>query len=309
MEGADDIMKYDIISIGCLSFDTLIKIPFMPKVNSECFINQMRYVHGGSAANVAAYSAFYGDLRVGLVSKIGFDEIGEELLTRMKEYGVDDKGVSRQKNSLSTRIIAIQYPGGGRTYLVYLGALEELSAKDIPNDYIFNSTVFYIAPSTPQIHEEFINIAIDHGKLIALNPGSVYLQENSLTKLYQFLKFVDFLFVNEQEALHYSNEETIKAAGFTLQRSGAKHVIITCGDLGCYVFSQKGSKFFSSHKTEDMCSIGAGDAFAAGFLVEFLKTGDIESAAQMGNFFGAFGIKHSELRKENPDKEEFLKFL
>lgn len=309
MGGADYSMKYDLISIGCLSLDTILEVPFLPKVNSECFVKQIRNVHGGAAANVAAYSAFYGALRVGLVSMIGTDEIGEELLARMKEYGVDTKGVSKVKNSLSTRIITIQYPEGGRSYLVHLGALEKLSVKDLPTEYLFNSTLFYIAPAPPHIHEVSIRIGVNQGKLIAFNPGSVYFQQAPQNNFYRFLKFVDFLLVNEQEALHYSNEESIEAAGFALQSLGAKHVIITRRGLGCCVFFQGKCKSFPGYKVRQVYPIGAGDAFAAGFLAEFLKTGNIKSAAQVGNIFGSFEVMHSELRKAAPNKEQFLEFL
>lgn len=302
-------MKYDLISIGCLSFDTVVEVPFLPEVHSECFVRQIRNAHGGAAANVAAYSAFYGGLGVGLVSKIGGDEIGENLVTRMKEYGVCTKGVSKLGNSSSTRIIMIQYHEGGRSYLVHLGASEKLSIKDLPAEYLSNSVLFYVAPCTTQVHKEFIEAGVKQKKLIAFNPGSVYLQQESQSDLHQLLKFADFLFVNEQEAFCYSNKKSIDTAGFALQRLGAKHVIITHSDLGCSVFFQGKSKSFPSYNTEQVSSIGAGDAFAAGFLVEFLKTSNIESAAKMGNIFGAFRITQLESRKAAPDKKRFLKFL
>jgi ribokinase len=302
-------MKYDLICIGVLSLDTIVEIPFLPQINSECFVRRIWNAHGGAAANVAAYSAFYGGLRAGLVSKIGSDEIGEDLLKRMEEYGVCTKGVGILENSLSTKIITIQHPEGGRSYLVYLGAIEKLSRGIVPQEYIQDSILFYIAPCTAQTHKEFMEIGVKGKKLIAFNPGSVYFQQEPKINFYQLLKFVDFLFVNEEEAFFYSNEGTTESAGFSLQRLGARYVIITNNDFGCTVFSQGRSEIFPGYKADQKCLIGAGDAFAAGFLSEFLKTGNIQSAALMGNLFGAFGITQPELRKAAPQKEKFLEFL
>lgn len=301
-------MRFDLISIGCLSLDTLLEIPFLPKINSECFINQVKNIHGGAAANVAAYATFYGDLKVGLVSRIGADKIGAELLARMRLYRVDTKGVKKMKNHSSTRIITLQFPNSTRSYLVHLGALESLSSKDIPTGYLQNSILYYVAPSTPQSHNEFLEIAVSYGKLVAFNPGTVYFQQARQSQLRRLLKYVDFLFVNEREALYYTNENTIDASGIALQKMGAKYVIITLGYSGCHVFYQGIKNSFLGYKTNCESSIGAGDAFAAGFLAKFLKTRNIQSAAKMGNIFGAFGVTHSELRNSTPNRKKFLAF-
>ncbi|GAH67754.1 unnamed protein product, partial [marine sediment metagenome] len=250
----------------------------MPKANSECFVRRTYNAHGGGAANVAAYSAFYGGLKVGLVSKIGTDREGGELVTRMKEYHVSVKGVSKAEDSISTRIAVIYSSERSRIYLVYLGAVENLSVKDLPAEYVSNSTLFYIAPATPRVHKEYVETGVKHGKLIGFNPGSVYFQEGDKGDFQQLLKFVDLLFVNEPEALEYSNEESIQAAGSALQRLGAKYVIITRGNLGCMVFFKGGSESYPSYKVERASPVGAGDAFAAGFLTEFVRTRNIESA-------------------------------
>lgn len=302
-------MTYDLISIGCLSLDTIFEVPILPKVNSECFVKRIYNAHGGGAANVAAYSAFYGGLKAGLASKIGADKEGEELVARMEEYSACVKGVSKVENSTSTRIAVIHNPEGSRIYLVHLGAVEELSVEDLPNEYISDSTLFYIGPCTPRVHKEFVEVGVKHGKLIAFNPGSVYFQEGRKSDFHELLESVDFLFVNEHEAFEYSMEESAEAAGLALQRLGAKFVIITRGDVGCMVFFQGRSESFPVYKVERACPVGAGDAFAAGFLAQFRTTGNLESAAKFGNALASFAITRFVLRQASPNKDPFLEFL
>lgn len=302
-------MRFDLISIGCLSLDTIFEVPALPRVNSECFVRRTYNAHGGGAANVAAYSSFFGGLQVGLVSKIGTDDEGEELVTRMKQYSVCVRGVGKVENSMSTRIAIIHDFEGNRVYLVTLGAVEELSSKDLPAGYVSDSTLFYIGPCTPRVHKEFVEVATKHRKLIAFNPGSVYFQEGHGSNFHQLLEFVDVLFVNEQEAFQYSNEESVQAAGLALQKLGAKSVIITRGDFGCTVFHQSESESFPGYKVKRVCPVGAGDAFAAGFLAEFKKSGNVESAAKSGNAFAAFAITHSTIRHAAPSKDQFRQFL
>lgn len=302
-------MRFDLISIGCLSLDTIFDVPALPRVNSECFVRRTYNAHGGGVANVAAYSSFFGGLRVGLASKIGTDDEGEELVTRMRQYDVCVEGVGKVENSMSTRIAIVHDFEGNRVYLVTLGAVEELSAKDLPAEYVSDSALFYIGPCTPRAHKEFVEVAVKHRKSIALNPGSVYFQEGHRSHLYQLLEFVDFLFLNEQEAFQYSNQESLQAAGLALQKLGAKSVIITRGDFGCTVFYQSKSGSFPGYKVKRVCPVGAGDAFAAGLLAEFKKNGNVESAVELGNAFAAFAITRSAIRHAAPSKDQFRQFL
>ena len=302
-------MEFDLVSIGCLSIDTTFEIPVFPRPNSECFVEQMYTTHGGGAANVAAYSVFYGGLKAGLVSKIGADREGKELVTRVKDYGVCTKGISAVQGSMSTRIAVIRSLEGIRAYLVYLGAVEGLSVADLPSEYIAGSKLFYVAPCTPRVHKEFIEFGAKHKKLIAFNPGSVYFQEGYKKDLMQLLGRVDFLFVNKPEALEYSGEKSLQAAGLALQRFGAKKVIITAGKLGCMVICEHESVSCQGHQVEPVCQVGAGDAFAAGFLAEFLRTSSIESAMKFGNSLAAFAVTRPSVRESAPDRERFLQFL
>lgn len=301
-------MDYDIISFGCLSQDTIYSLPFFPILNSECLIQERVRFHGGAAANFACYASFYGGLKVGLVSKIGDDTVGKNLIKRVKVYDVCTNGVTTEKNRKSTQILTLKTSDGNRKFLVYLGALESLSLEDIPLDYISNSKLFYIAPINRKIHEKLIQLALKNEILIAFNPGSVYVEQESLNTLIPMIKNVDFLFINEHEALTYSNAPDIKSAGFKLCSLGAKKVIITQGKSGCSVFYEKTHKFFGGHKVPKLDTIGAGDAFAAGFISDFLKTGKIDSAAKMGNLFGAYRVRSQEMRKPNPDKKDFIEF-
>ncbi|TFF94818.1 MAG: carbohydrate kinase family protein [Promethearchaeota archaeon] len=301
-------MNYDIISVGIISLDIILTIPFFPEINSECFCKDIYKYHGGAAANFASFSSFYGGLRVGLMSAIGSDNIGKKLVRRMSEYNVCTRGVKKIENLESSQIFTLQIPNGNHKFIVDLNAFDKIDTIDLPKDYIFNSKLFYIAPGTAKIHEEIIKFAFKNKKQIGFNPGSVYMEQESKKNLINLLKFVDFLFINENEALFYSNENNIKDAGIKFLNFGVKHVLITQGEKGSSVFFKNNHKFFPGYKLKRKGVYGAGDAFAAGFLSDFLKTGNIDSAMENGNIFGAYQVKTLEMRGENPDKNKFLYF-
>ena len=300
---------FDLISIGCISLDTFTQVVSLPRANSESFVVRKYEAHGGGAATVAAYAAFYGGLKTGLVSKIGGDKEGKELVDRIEEYGVSVEGISIENNCSSTIITIIHDLELNRIYLVNLGAVEKLSVQDMPLEYTSNSKLFYIAPAPPKIHKEFIELGVNLNKLIAFNPGSVYFQEGGKKELERLLQFVDFLFVDEQEALEYTNENSARTAGLLLQKRGAKHVIVTRGSLGCMVFFEGQCESYQSKRTERVLHVGGGDVFAAGFLSKMIKVRNIELAATFGNALAAFALSQETVRQHAPNKKRFIDFL
>lgn len=302
-------MIYDIISVGCLSYDIVLNIPFFPKINSECFVKSLFQSYGGGAANFAAYSSFYGGLKTGLVSNVGNDPISKKLVNRMKIYKVCTKGIQIKSNYSNTQIFIIRYPDGKRSYLVNLGAIKGFDINDLPKEYILNSKLYYIAPATFKIHREVINLIKEYSPLIVFNPGSVYFEQENKSNLNKLLKFVEFLFLNKSEAFFYSNKQSIYDAGYELLKKGVKYVIITAEDIGGFLFHNDQYKLYPRYKVEIKNNIGAGDAFAAGFIKEYLKSENVNSAMKMGNVYAAFRVMQSEMLTKNPNKGKFLAFL
>ena len=71
-------------------------------------------------------------------------------------------------------------------------------------------------------------------------------------------------------------------------RYDLKLIIVTAGSKGCYVYEGGAVHFYGSTKINFVDSIGAGDAFSAGFVFEYLKSQNIDKAAIAGNLLGAY---------------------
>jgi 2-dehydro-3-deoxygluconokinase len=303
-------MTVELLVAGVVSLDTTLHIPFIPRENSECFARAISDMHGGAAANVAAYAAYYGSLSVGLIARVGEDTIADQLLSRLAQYRVDLQGTICTSKTPSTRIITLLLPDGSKTYMVHLGAHDQLSSKDIPPNHLSTASAFYVAPCSPNIHADILAFAHSHGKTVYFNPGSVYVEQSETQRLYSLLPLCDILFLNEPEALSYSHQTTIEQAGRFLLDLGPKHLIITASRRGSMVFSsgEPSPRVFPSIPSSYTNSIGAGDAFAAGFLIEHLNTGNIYAAIKKGAVYGAFAVTQNELRKPDPDPGDIDEF-
>ncbi|MBS2039048.1 carbohydrate kinase family protein [bacterium] len=96
---------------------------------------------------------------------------------------------------------------------------------------------------------------------------------------HQLLDTIDFLFLNENEAILYSGGRDWS------RRSGT--TIIKLGKNGCQAW-QGGRKLeVPGLKVQAVDSTGAGDAFNGGFLAAMLDSQDLRASLQLGNRIGA----------------------
>ena len=75
----------------------------------------------------------------------------------------------------------------------------------------------------------------------------------------------------------------IGKAAKKLQKLGARNVLISMAEDGAFLLTEKGDKYYRSAPAGVVVnSVGAGDSMIAGFIAEYLRSGDYENALVMG---------------------------
>lgn len=303
-------MKIDLHVVGVISQDINLHVPIHPKPDSETYLDKLDIHHGGAGANVAAYSSFYGQLSTKFIGAVGKDAIGGVLLDRLREYGVDTSSVLVSHLYKSTRIYTLQLPDDHRSYVIFLGAHTALEPSSLLNKDTSITSPVFVAPCSPLIHDLFFNKLIREGSPIFFNPGSVYFDEGDKSSLQKYISYSQIVFINSVEAQKYSGKVSTVDAGLEMLGWGPDVIVITSGSSGCTVFVQETNSFteIGTLATRVVNPVGAGDAFAAGFITEYLRSGDYVLSAKIGSLFGAFSVSQDEPRKANPSFQEFLEF-
>ncbi|RDW18981.1 1-phosphofructokinase [Oceanobacillus chungangensis] len=103
----------------------------------------------------------------------------------------------------------------------------------------------------------------------------------------------------------FSTKEDILHYGKQLLELGAKNVIVSMAGEGALLFTEDAIYQGISPKGEVKNSVGAGDSMIAGFIGEFRKTGDVETAFKMGLASGSATAFSDDLAK----KEDILSLL
>lgn len=294
---------YDIITFGSAAQDINLKsksfkilndredfatgqgicLPFGSKIDVE----DITFSSGGGGTNTAATFAKQG-FKTAFCGAIGIDPAGLEIIRELKNLRIDTRFLVKKKEKHTNYSIVISNTGKDRTILVYRGASDLLEEKDIPWKKIRKTRWFYLASFAGSLCDNFgklVDFAKENKIKVAVNPS---IQQLSLPeeKLKSILQKVDILFLNQEEAsfltkIPFTNENEIfkkideLCPGIAVMTKGADGAVASDG------------KYFYSAETTPNAKIvdttGAGDAFASGFLSDFIGyNGDIEKAVQLG---------------------------
>jgi sugar/nucleoside kinase (ribokinase family) len=104
---------------------------------------------GGSSAILAHNLAALGS-RVGFLSRIGDDPLGQIALDRLAVSGADVSKLSRASGSMTGLSVILQRDAG-RQILTYPGTIFDLRFEDLDLEYLAASRHFHLSsfPSTP----------------------------------------------------------------------------------------------------------------------------------------------------------------
>lgn len=256
-------------------------------LGSKIDIDDIIFTTGGGGTNTATTFAKQG-FKTAFCGAIGADIFGLEIIRELKQFMVDVKFITKKKDKHTNSSIIISNTGEDRTILVYRGASDALSSKDILWSKIKKTGWFYLAPLAGLLcdnFEEIVNFAHENKIKVAVNPSE---QQLSLPaeKLKSIFQKVDILFLNQEEAslltkVPFNDEQNIFkktdeiCSGVTVMTKGGEGVIASDGK---YLYSASTNP---DRKIVD--TTGAGDSFAAGFLSDYIKyNGDIEKSIQLG---------------------------
>lgn len=254
-------------------------------------------VSGGSAANTAAGIASLGG-SAAFVGKVRDDALGEIFVHDLRSTGVVYASSPAESGPPTARCLILVTPDAERTMNTYLGTAGELGAEDVDAALVASARITYVEgylvglPSAEDALAGAVTAAHEAGRRVALtlsDPSWVALRRDAFTAL---LPNVDILLGNEAEALEITGEGSTDAALRALAKTcpvvaitrGAAGAIASAGDETVSVAAEPVAKL------ED--TTGAGDLFAAGFLLGLAREKPLEECLRLGSLAAAEVISH-----------------
>jgi sugar/nucleoside kinase (ribokinase family) len=264
----------------------------------------VKLASGGSTGNTAAIIASLGG-RSTFVGKIGQDELGGFYANDMNTLGVSflQGGFT---DVPTANCLAMITPDGERTMSTFLGACQLLHKRDIEGfsfddaDILFVEGYLLDAPASREAAIHAVELAAEQGREIAVTLSDKNCVTRNLESFYWLAQFATIIVGNDSEMMEFFKADCwadvcIKAekAGFT--------TVMTRGAQGSTVVSEGRTFHAPAHPVERIADlIGAGDAFAGGYLYAHAARMAPQDRLALGSRCAAVVVESNGARPHTP---------
>src|SRR5215469_15944377 len=257
--------QFDFTIAGELNLDILLYgLPNELPPERELLASDMMITLGSSSAIVAHNLAALGN-RVGFISRIGDDFMGQAAMERLSEAGVDVSRVRRSPEGRATGFTVILHHGSWRNILTYLGTISLLTVDDLDIAYLCASRHFHFSSFFLQTALQPHVLALFKkfkaaGLTVSMDTNDD--PDDRWVGLEPLLEHVDVLLPNQREAMKISGQQSLERAISCLAEI-VPLVVVKLGPEGA--IAQRGRERFQSNpvKVDTVDAVGAGDSFDA----------------------------------------------
>lgn len=234
------------------------------------------YRPGGSAPNTMLACGGMG-IEAVISGKIGDDELGRTYEKQVADYGITSR-LSRGTGATGSSIILIT-PDGERTMNTHLGMCREYGKADVDEELLRRSSFLYFTGYMWDTDiqkgaiQHAVGIARESGIKVVFDVADPFAVGRYHDDFLELLKRdVDIVFANRTEAriLFGIDGETLPEESDELARRLGELVTVTAlktGKDGSIVVSNGETHTISGRSVTPLDTTGAGDMYAAGFLV------------------------------------------
>ena len=270
--------KIDVITMGLCSVDVSV----LGADFGEFFKNEMTRASritlcvGGDAINQSTTLSRLGH-KVHFMGNVGDDDAGKCVLSSLGSNGVDVSSVVvREGVPTSTVVLMVGDKDDRHMCPSTAESTNRYFDIDVVDFDLFRNAKIVSYGSLfcfPLISDEKLTEILRKAK----EAGCITFADNKLDLTSNYdryrnaMHYLDYLFVNQDEAQFYSGEDNPEKIAAYFMGLGVKNVIVKLGGKGCFVTSGSEKYYLSTYDVELVDTNGAGDNFAAGFISATLR--------------------------------------
>lgn len=290
---------------------------FVPKPGTEASGHSQNYqlTAAGAESNVATYLSRLGN-SVGWVSRVGDDHAGSFILSYLESEGVSTLPVDIDPDAPTA--VAVKEPGKEKSTVRYYrkgSAASKLGPDYVESILRFSPRYVHLTGITAALSDsamEFMEKALNALPSKALVSFDVNLRPAlwdtpPADVLLRFASLTETAFVGLDEASALWGCETPEEVRSLIPQPPT--LVVKQGPVGATVFSGGSSEFVPSLDVELVEPVGAGDAFAAGFLHSHRGGESPRNAARSGTILACASLGSHKDIGEMPSKDYVSKLL
>lgn len=253
---------------------------------------------GGSGGNTVAGVASLGG-RAAFLGKVADDQLGEVYEHDMKAIGVAFDSRPLVGGPRTARSLINVTPDGHRTMCTFLGASTELGPDDIDPAMIEGSKIIFLEgylfdpPEARRAFAKAAGLSRAAGRLMSITLSDSFVVERHRDVLLAFIETeCDIVLANEAEVKAMFQTDDFEAASRALV-DRTRICAITRGEAGSVVYAGGASHVIPAYPVEKVVdTTGAGDQYAAGFLLGVARGRSMDVCGRLGALAAAEVIGH-----------------
>jgi sugar/nucleoside kinase (ribokinase family) len=309
-------MEPRVVVLGDANVDMVIRLPDRARGAIDLAGSEPRLYGGGSAANVAVGLARLG-VAVTFIGSVGDDGFGRWLADDFAREGVDTRGLITVRDAFTPMVMALIEPDGERLVVVWppeRGADLRLRPEDVDPDWMAGAA--WLHTTGMCLRASPVREAVLGGMALAREAGAtVSLDLNLRVELWgldgETRETLERAISLSDVVLGSGPEEIVPLAGLDrgqdaarrpsplrgsqdaarAMSAGRRTVVARLGADGALAAAPSGEICHApAFPTTVVDTLGAGDAFDAGFIAARLAGCDLREALRWGNAVAALKI-------------------
>jgi sugar/nucleoside kinase (ribokinase family) len=262
-------------------------------------------VSGGSAGNTAAGVAALGG-RAGFIGQVAPDQLGEFYRHDLTAAGVEFITPAADVGAPTARSMILVTPDGHRTMNTFLGAAQHLPAAALDEEQIRNSAILYLEgylwdPETPRsAMVRAIAVAREAGRKVAFTLSDTFCVDRHRDGFKRLLdeRRIDILFANQAEIEALAGVAHLESAVAAIAPKVDTLVVTRSEDGALPIRGDERADVAAEPIQRLVDTTGAGDLFAAGFLLGEARGLGLDRSLRLGATCAAEVIQHYGARPE-----------
>lgn len=310
-------MTYDVLAIGRSSIDLYAHEIGRPIAEVRSFD---AYV-GGCPTNVSVGTRRLG-LRSALLTAVGDDQVGDFVTAFLDRERVDTQFIPRKAGRRTSAVILTIQPPDKFPLTFYRDncADRALTIDDVRRAPIGDSRVIFVT-GTGLSHEPAREATLaaaaaarDAGVPVVADidyrPDQWESAAAFSTQMRALLRSATLAVGTEEELAAAAGSIDVAQGAAALLACGIEALVLKRGARGSTVFRADAPPIDAAPFPVDVLNVlGAGDAFASGFLYGYLQGWPLERAARMGNACGAIVVTRHGCANFMPTLDEVSAFI
>lgn len=252
---------------------------------------------GGAVCNFTYRVNSLGDNGI-IVSRLGKDELGEAACQRVSDLGLGTEYLQWDDHH-PTGTVPVTFDQNNNPIFVILPnvAYDHIEMTDPLReaastvDCLCFGTLSQRFETSRRTLKQLMELADDSLKLLDINLRKDCYSIDTIT---YSLEKADILKLNEDELYEIAemfalaSRDALRLCEDIMEKWSVQCCVVTLGEKGAFALSQNGERVYVPGYRVDLAdSVGAGDAFTAGFAYCILRDMSLLKACELGNVLGA----------------------